>query len=240
MDPYAYLEKSAAINFGSLRKVLSALHSGGKASIAEANINHANSMIKNYQGNKGMQWRVDRANNTLAKNQPKFDQYTKEFDDYASTLTPGKRKALEYGKGATSFAYDIPKLLINAPSSRAGFFGSMGLYTGAGLLGLEVDPYTRAGQVHGYTNAKDIASQAGQAGAMQSAQDMLTGFDQLSFKDRLKLARNPGVISQNVSPRYTAPNEGGLNFGALALGQQGFLDDVIRKNVSSEINNFKM
>jgi hypothetical protein len=68
---------------------------------------------------------------------------------------------------------------------------------------------------------------------------MLQGFDSLSFKDRLKLARNPNMISNAVDPSYTKPGKG-IDYGSLLLGYPDALDGVIRNEVQKGVNNFQM
>jgi hypothetical protein len=239
MDPYSFIEKSAAFNFAPVKQLFRALHSGARAGLAEGNIAHAQKMIGKYGNDPGMQWRVDKAQKALSKYQGRQTRLNNEFDNYVQGLTPGQQTAARIGRKALTLAYDSPRMFAYSPNQTMGMAGSIGASLGLGAIGINADPFSRAGQLHGYTNAKDVASQAAQQGGMQSAQDMLQGFDSLSFKDRLKLARNPNMISSAVDPSYMKPGTG-IDYSSLILGNPDALDGVIRSEVQKGVNNFQM
>jgi hypothetical protein len=240
MDPFELMTKSAKFNFASLSSVLKALHSGARAQHAGARIAHANKMIGKYQGNKGMGWRVNSANKSLAKNIPKQQAYQQSYDDLYNTLTPGQQRAMRYGKSALTGVYDLPKMLLMAPTSTSGWRGSLGVYTGAGLMGYNIDPYSRAGQLHGLSKAKDIATEYGTQGGYQAANDLLTGFDSLGLKDRMSFAKNPNALLDSVTPPQFNPSGSKFNLEKFIKGTPDYLDNAITSGISEQVNNFKI
>ena len=239
MDPFELMTKSA-FNFASLRGALKALHSGARAQHAGARIAHANKMIGKYQGNKGMGWRVNSANKSLATNIPKQQAYQQSYDDLYKTLTPGQQRAMRYGKSTLTGVYDLPKMLLMAPTSTSGMLGSLGVYTGAGLMGYNVDPYSRVGQLHGLSKAKDIATDYGTQGGYQAANDLLTGFDSMSLKDRMSFAKNPNALLDSVTPPQFDPSGSKFNLEKFLKGTPDFLDNAITSGISEQVNNFKI
>lgn len=240
MDPFDLMTKSSAFKFSTLRDIMKALHSGARAEHAGLRVAHANKMLGKYQGDAGMGWRVDMANKSIAKNAPKQLAYQQTYDDFLNTLTPKQQKALDYGRGALSTVYDLPKMLIASPASKTGILGSMGIYTGAGLMGLNIDPYSRAGQLHGLTKAKDLATTYGTQGGYQAANDLLGGFDSLSFSDRLKFAQNPTAISDSVTPPSYNPSGSKFNLNSFLMGTPDMFDNAITTGIAQQVNNFKM
>lgn len=239
MDPFDFMTKSA-FKFSAVRNVLKALHSGAKAEHAGARIARETKMIDRYAGSKGMGWRVNKANKSIAKNTPKQQAYQQSYDDFYNTLTPGKQRALRYGKKALTGVYDLPKMLLMHPASTMGIPGSIGVYTGAGLLGYNIDPYSRAGQVHGLTNAKDIATQYGTEGGMQAANDLLTGFDSLGFKDRMTLAKNPSMLSGSTNVPTYNPKGSKFNLNSFLKGTPDVIDNAITSGIAEQVNNYKI
>lgn len=239
-DPFDILIKSSAVDFKSIKSMLGALHSGAKGLHAESRINHANKIIKNYSGNTGMGWRVNKAEKALEKYTPKQTQYNQAYDDYAAALSPEKQKLMNAGRSALVTVYDVPKLLVNHPASRTGMLGSLGLYTGAGLVGLNIDPYSRAGQLHGLSNAKDIATQYGTQGGYQAANDMINQFDSMGMRDRLRFAQNPNIISEAIPAAATEQPTSRFSLSKFLKGTPDMLDGAIHTGIADQINNFKM
>jgi hypothetical protein len=238
------LIKSSA-NIQSLKALFSALHSGARASHLEHGINRANKLISNYGGNVGMGWRTNLAQKTINKSTPLLAKHTQNYDDYAKALTDTQRKWLNRGKGLTSFAYDIPKSLAFLPSSRMGWIPSMGLYTGLGFAGINADPYSRAGQLHGLTNAKGIAEDSAMNAGRYAADEFIQGFDSLGFKDRFNAARNPNMFGEMIPQEYRDSLRGigtgkGIQIGELLKGNPGFMDYSIRDGIAGGVNRFKM
>jgi hypothetical protein len=238
------LIKSSA-NFQSLKALFSALHSGAVASHLKHGINRSNKIISNYGGNTGMGWRTDLAQKSINKNTPLLTQHRQNYQDYANTLSDAQKKWLKKGKNLTAFAYDIPKSLAFLPSSKMGIVPSLGLYYGLGMAGINADPFSRAGQLHGLTNAKDIAESSAREAGQYAADEFIQGFDGLGFKDRFNAARNPNIFGQGIPQEYTDSLNGigsdkGFRFSDFIRGAPTFTDDIIRDSVAQGVNSFKM
>ena len=240
MDPFELMTKSAGGNYASAMKILNALRAGSKATYLQGGINHANKIVKNYAGNKGMGWRVDMANKHLAKNTGRQAANAKVYDDFVQTLTPGQQTAMRYGRNALSVARDIPRSLAFMPSSRMGFLGSTALYTGAGLAGLNIDPYNRVGQLHGLSNAKDIATEYGTQGGYQGANDLLSGFDSLGMRDRMSFASNPNAIRDAIPKTEYNPSGSNFNLNRFLAGNPDMIDNAITSGIAKQVNDFKI
>lgn len=240
MNPFDVMKKSAAFSFSGLKGLAKALHSGAKAEHAGARIAHANKIIKNYKGNYGMGWRVNRAQNTVNKFQPLQKQYTRAYDSYLKNLNPSQAKALNRGRTVLSTIYDIPKLVTFNPTSRTGILGSVGIHTAAGLTGLNIDPLNRLGQLHGATNAKQIAKEYGTQGGYEGINQLANDFESLSMGDRMRLAQNPNILVEGTGPGSDTNTSTNFNVSDFVLGRPSYMGGPIRGGIQEEINKVKM
>ncbi len=244
MEQELNMLKASGLTFKSIKSFFEALHSGAKAKHLEYGIERSKGLIDAYKNNKGMGWRVDRANKSININTPKLNQNQAHFDSYLEGLSPARQTAARAGRQVLATAYDIPKMLTMHPNSITGMVPSIGFYTGTAAAGINLDPYSRAGQAVGLAGAKPIATEYGTAGGQQALTDFQSGFDNLGYKDRRTLASNPDQISQAIDPsvrnslnKNTNP---GIRFSSLLKGTPDLFDDTIRSQIANTVKHTQL
>lgn len=244
MEQELNMLKASGFTFKSITDLFSALHSGAKAKHLEYSIERSKNLIDAYKDSKGMSWRVNRAQNHINKATPKLTQNQGHFDNYLEGLSPARQSMARAGRQVMATTYDLPKMLAMHPNSITGIAPSIGIYSGAALIGINSDPYARVGQAVGLAGAKPMATEYGTAGGKQALDDFQSGFDSLGYNERRTLASNPNEIINSIDPNVRKSLQGkanpGIRFSSLVKGSPDLFDDTIRAQIAKTVRTAQL